>query len=130
MLAAALAIFSCGAYASPDCSNAGAKPSSECIAKIDYCRNTSVVVVLGVRGREDGLTEDANLTRLVANATKEVWYARNTTVVKGIVHQIYSKEPAYRKLKARIFDTQSMALVIAALTRGCEADTSVTVEAQ
>jgi len=52
-------------------------------------------------------------------------------VVKDIVHQIYAKEPAYQKLKARIVaSVQSMALAIPALTQGCNADTSVTFEAR
>ena len=131
MLAAALAIVSSAAFASPECSNAGPKPSSECAAKMDYCRHTSIVLVLAVRGREDGLTEDANFLRLSANATKEAWYAKNSDVVKDIVHQIYSKEPAYQKLQARIApNAQSMALAIPALTQGCNADTSVTFEAR
>src|ERR1700733_8486635 len=119
MLAAALAIVSSAALASPDCSNAGPKPSSACVAKMDYCRHTSIVLVLAVRGREDGLTEDANFSRLSANTTKEVWYEKNGDVVKDIVHQIYSKEPAYQKLKARIADVPSMAFAIPALTQGC-----------
>ena len=131
ILAAALAIMSSAAFASPDCSNAGPKPSSECAAKMDYCRHTSIVLVLAVRGRADGLTEDANFSRLNANATKEVWYAKNGDVVKDIVHQIYAKEPGYQKLKMRIAPSvQSMALAIPALTRGCNADTSVTFEAR
>ena len=80
--------------------------------------------MLAVRGREDGLTEDVNFSEPSANATQEVWYAKNSDVVKDIVHQIYSKEPAYQKLKARIATSvQSMALTIPALTRGCDADT-------
>ena len=123
--------MSSAALASPDCSNAGPKPSSECAAKMDYCRNTSIVLVLAVRGREDGLTEEANLSRLTANGSKEIWYAKNGDVVKDIVHQIYSKEPAYQKLKARIPpNAQGMALAIPALTQGCNADTSVTFEAR
>src|SRR5437764_1114703 len=90
ILVAALAIMSSAAFASPDCSNAGPKPSSECVAKIDYCRHTSIVLALAVRGREDGLTEDANFSKLSAPTTKEVWYEKNTDVVKDIVHQIYS----------------------------------------
>ena len=131
ILTAALAIVSSAAFASPDCSNAGPKPSSECVAKMDYCRHTSIVLVLAVRGRADGQTEEANFSRLNANATKEVWYAKNGDVVKDIVHQIYSKEPTYQKLKARIAPSvQSMALAIPALTQGCNADTSVTFEAR
>jgi hypothetical protein len=130
MLAATLAIVSSAAFASPDCSNAGPKPSSECVAKMDYCHHTSIVLVLAVRGREDGLAEDANFSRLSANTTKEVWYAKNGDVVKDIVHQIYSKEPAYQKLKARIADVPSMAFAIPTLTQGCNADTSVTFEAR
>ena len=52
-------------------------------------------------------------------------------MVKDIIDQIYSKEPAYQKLKARIAPSvQSMALAIPALTQGCNADTSVTFEAR
>jgi hypothetical protein len=52
-------------------------------------------------------------------------------VVKDIVHQIYSKEPAHRKLKARIAPSvQNTALVIPALMQGRNADTSVTFEAR
>lgn len=131
ILTAAVAIVSSAAFASPDCSNAGPKPSSECAAKIDYCRHTSIVLVLAVRGRADGMKEDANFSRLTTNATNEVWYAKNGDVVKDIVHQIYSKEPAYLKLKARIATSvQSMALAIPALTQGCNADASVTFEAR
>jgi hypothetical protein len=130
MLAAALAIVSSAAFASPECSNAGPKPSSECAAKIDYCRHTSIVLVLAVRGREDGLTEDANFSKLSANNAKEVWYEKNTDVVKDIVHQTYSKESTYQQLKARIFNVPSMAFAIPALTQGCNADTKVTFEAR
>jgi hypothetical protein len=130
IFAAALAVVSSAAFASPDCSNAGPKPSSECVAKIDYCRHTSIVLVLAVRGREDGLTEDANFSKLSANNAKEVWYEKNTDVVKDIVHQTYSKESTYQKLKARIFNVPSMAFAIPALTQGCNADTKVTFEAR
>ena len=130
IIAAALAILCSAAFASPDCSNAGPKPSSECVGKIDYCRHTSIVLTLAVRGREDGLTEDANFSKLSAPTTKEVWYEKNTDVVKDIVHQIYTKESAYQKLKARINNVPSMALAIPALTQGCNADKTVTFEAR
>jgi hypothetical protein len=46
-------------------------------------------------------------------------------------YQIYTKEPAYQKLKTRIAPSvQAMALAIPALTQGCNADTSVTFEAR
>lgn len=131
MPALALAIVSFPALASPDCSNAGPKPSSECVAKMDYCRHTSIVLVLALRGREDGLTEDANLAKRSGSAAKEIWYAKNSDVVKDIVHQIYSKEQTYQELKSRIPpNVQSMALAIPALAQGCNADTSVTFEAR
>jgi hypothetical protein len=131
LLTAVLAIASSAVFASPDCSNAGPKPSSECAAKIDYCRHTSIVLVLAVRGRADGMTEEANFSRLNSNAAQEVWYAKNGDVVKDIVHQIYSKEADYQKLKARIATSvQAMALAIPALTQGCDGDSSVTFEAR
>ena len=114
------------ASASPDCSGAALKSSDECAAKWEYCNHTSIVLVLAVRGRESGMTEHANLLRLSSNTTHENWYVKHREVVKDIVHQVYTKEPSYRKLRARI--APSMAFAVSALTDGCNADTSVKVE--
>lgn len=127
-IAAVLAIGSSAALASPDCSNAGPKPSSACAAKLDYCRHTSITLVLAFRSRLDGKTEDATFATLGGN-TKEIWYVKNRDVVKDIVHQIYTKEPTFQKLKARIDpNVLGMARAISAITEGCNADTQVTFE--
>src|SRR5579872_6683324 len=102
-IAAILAMLSFPALAlSPDCSNAGPTPSSECKAKLDYCRYTSISLVLAFRSRHDGKTEDATFSALTANKTNEVWYVKNSDVVKDIVHQLYTNDSFYQKLKARI----------------------------
>ncbi len=121
-----LAAVQSAALASPDCSNAGLKPSGECSTKLEYCKHTSIVLVLAVRGRESGMTESDNFSKLSSNSTHENWYVKYSDVVKDIVHQVYTKESAYQKLRARI--APSMALAVSALTDGCNADTSVTLE--
>lgn len=119
------------ASASPDCSNAGPKPPSERAAKMDYCRHTSIALVLAFRSRLDGKTEHATFSTLGANTTNEIWYVKNRDTVKDIVHQIYAKEPTYQKLKARIApNAASMARAISAITEGCEANTKVAVESR
>ena len=81
-IAALLTILSLPVLASPDCSNPGPKPSAECVTKIDYCKYTSIVVVLSYRARLDGKSEAA---AFAAPSTNEpAWYARNPDVVKDI----------------------------------------------
>ena len=116
------------AHASPDCSNPGPRPSAACVAKIDDCKKTSIVYVLAVLGRQSGLAEKDNLSRLASNTTNEVWYARNSKFVGDTVHMIYTDERAYKKLRAGI--APNMALALSKLISGCSADTSVKVDAQ
>ena len=86
--------------------------------------------MLAYRARFDGKTEDATLLTL-ANATKEIWYERNRDVVKDIVHQLYTNDSFYQKLKARITpNVGGMAMAISAITDGCNADTKVTIESR
>ena len=114
------------AQASPDCSNPKLKSSVECVTKLEYCLHTSIVLVLAIRARQSGRSESDNFSKLTSNATHEIWYVKYRDVVKDIVHQVYTKETTYRKLRAAI--APSMALAVSTLTSGCDADTSVTVE--
>jgi hypothetical protein len=125
-IAMILATVSSLALASPDCSNAGAKPSSECAAKIEMCFHDSVVYVLAVRNRAAGLSESENFSRIAGNGNREVWYVKHSDDVRSIVHQLYANDAAYQKLKVGI--APSMAMALAKLASGCEADTSITID--
>jgi len=131
VLAAMLALLSAPALASPVCSHGGAKPTPECAAKLDYCRYTSIVVVLAYRARVDGKTEDATFARLSAPKSNEVWYQNNSAIVKDIVHQMFTIDSFYEKLKAEIAPTViAQAQAISAIDRGCDADPKVVVDSK
>src|SRR5580698_7423684 len=108
-IAIILATVSPLAFASPDCSNVGPKPSSECAAKIEMCFHDSVVYVLAVRNRASGLSESENFSRIAGNGNREVWYAKHSDEVRSILHQLYVDDAAYQKLKARIAPSMAMA---------------------
>ncbi len=121
-----LAAVSGPALASPDCSQTGAKSTAECAAKREYCAHTAITLVLAVRAREDGRSEDASFAKLAGKENNEAWYAKHSETVKDIVHQVYANDATYQKLRARI--APSAALAIAAIGNGCIADTKVTVD--
>ena len=130
VLAAMLALLSAPALASPVCSHAGPK-TPECAAKLDYCRYTSIVLVLAYRARVDGKTEDATFARLSAPKSNEVWYQNNSAIVKDIVHQMFTIDSFYEKLKAEIAPTViAQAQAISAIDRGCDADPKVVVDSK
>jgi len=72
------------------------------------------------------MSEIANFSKLAGKENREVWYVKHPDDVRDIVHQVYTKESTYQKLKARI--APSAALAIAAIADGCKADTSVKVD--
>ena len=111
------------ALASPDCSHAGPRPSAACTVKIDDCKHTSIFYVLAVLDRGSGLTEDETLSRLNADAASRPWYAKNLKFVRDNLHQIYTNQVNYQKLRAGI--APNMALGLSRLINGCNADTSL-----
>jgi hypothetical protein len=125
-IAMILAAVSLPALASPDCSNVGPAPSSECATKVEYCAHNAIVLVLAVRAREAGMSEDANFSKLAGKDNREAWYVKHRDDVRDIVHQIYTNESAYQKLKVRI--APSAALAVSAIASGCNADTSVKID--
>ena len=94
MIAALLVVLSWPALASPNCSHAGPKPSAECAAKLDYCKYTSIVLVLAYRARLDGKAEDETFANL-SKPTPD-WYQKNPAIVKDVVHQVFTIDSSIR----------------------------------
>jgi hypothetical protein len=56
---------------------------------------------------------------------------KNRDIVKDIVHQVYTKESNFQKMKAMIGrSVGGMALAISQIAQGCASDPKVTVESQ
>jgi hypothetical protein len=126
MTAVIWAALASPASASPDCSNIGPKPSAECAAKREMCFHDSVVYVLGTRNRADGLSEEQSFEKLTGKDNHEVWYVKHAADVRQILHSIYSDEKFYRRMREAI--APSMAMILAKLSNGCMADTSLKID--